>query len=464
MKRKAWFLMFIIVMLLAFNGCSDDKKKVTNNDDELQIQGVVIDAINLIPLVNVDVQLWKDNEQQSIVTTNDLGWFLFDNLESGIYKLFAVVEGFHDFSAENIELNSENGGIAIIDMYPIDENIANPFAAISGTIVQAGKGYIPNATISVSSDSLEQTNGYFTSVVSKSDGSYSIPAIPLLDSNQNPIESFRIRVLADGYLIKVLTGVVLQENNTTYLNIEMTAGSSQGNIIFSDDFETEKAWEYTGFWHRQQNSNILNQAYPQFVQLAPNDDSQGYIPYAYQGSYCFWYGDEANGNFLGEYPPQDSLSGGNGYDDNYGILTSPEIDLTDLDNASISFWTYWEIESVNPNYYGYDIMAINVIEVDNGYAETITKLNPYSDPPVEDRESLPYTSGGFNQAPVWIFHNIDISQYVGQKVHIQFDFQTLDSLYNGFRGWFIDDFKVLDTPGEVVPEPDVKNYQRTPRQ
>jgi hypothetical protein len=167
---------------------------------------------------------------------------------------------------------------------------------------------------------------------------------------------------------------------------------------------------------------------------------------------------------LGEYPPQDSLSGGNGYDDNYGILTSPEIDLTDLDNASISFWTYWEIESVNPNYYGYDIMAINVIEVDNGYAETITKLNPYSDPPVEDRESLPYTSGGFNQAPVWIFHNIDISQYVGQKVHIQFDFQTLDSLYNGFRGWFIDDFKVLDTPGEVVPEPDVKNYQRTPRQ
>ncbi len=75
---------------------------------------------------------------------------------------------------------------------------------------------------------------------------------------------------------------------------------------------------------------------------------------------------------------------------------------------------------------------------------------------MEDRESIPYTSGGFNQAPVWIYHNIDISQYVGQKVHIQFDFQTLDSLYNGFRGWFIDDVKVLDTPGEVIPEPDVK--------
>jgi hypothetical protein len=426
---------------------------------------VVIDAINLVPLVNVTVQLWKNDVQQTTVLTSNTGWFLFDELESGTYKLLANVTGYHAYSANNIVLNTEQGGLAVIDMYPVDETIVNPFSAISGMIIQAGRGAIPNATISISSDNFEQTNGYFSSVVSNSNGSYSMPAIPLLDFNNNPILSFRVRVVAQGYLTKILTGVVLYENNTTYLNIQMEQGNSDGNVLFSDNFETDKGWEATGFWHRQMNADIQNQVYPRLVQLAPNDNSQGYIPYAYQGTYCFWYGDEANGNFLGPYyTEQDSLSGGNGFYSNQGTLTSPEIDLSGRSFASISFWTFWEIESVNPNFNGFDIMSVNVIS-ENNETNTITKLNPYSDPPVEDRESLPYTSGGFNQSPVWVYHHLDISQYVGQKIRLQFDFKTIDSLYNGFRGWFIDEFRVLDSQGETIPEPGKwqGNQQQTQR-
>jgi hypothetical protein len=45
---------------------------------------------------------------------------------------------------------------------------------------------------------------------------------------------------------------------------------------------------------------------------------------------------------------------------------------------------------------------------------------------------------------VWVLEELDLSSYSGQSVNIRFSFDTRDELYNGFRGWFLDDFQIVD--------------------
>jgi len=75
---------------------------------------------------------------------------------------------------------------------------------------------------------------------------------------------------------------------------------------------------------------------------------------------------------------------------------------------------------------------------------SVRKLNPFIDPNDLDRAHKPFSSGGFNRAPVWVLEEIDLSNYAGQIVKIKFDFKTHDELYNGFRGWILDDVEVID--------------------
>lgn len=126
-----------------------------------------------------------------------------------------------------------------------------------------------------------------------------------------------------------------------------------------------------------------------------------------------------------------------------GYMISPEINLTTQSEASLSFWTWFEIESVNPNQYGYDIMEIIVMET-GGTETSLGRLNPYSDPILDDRAALPFTSGGFNKAPLWVMTEYNLTDFVGQTIQLKFEFRTVDGLYNGFRGWFVDNVLVTD--------------------
>jgi len=80
---------------------------------------------------------------------------------------------------------------------------------------------------------------------------------------------------------------------------------------------------------------------------------------------------------------------------------------------------------------------------------TFTELRTLN--PINDVDNLPeqnYSSGGSNTAPIWIQPIFDLSNYTGNTVKIKFKFETKDALYNGFRGWVIDDVAVY---GESVP-------------
>lgn len=220
-----------------------------------------------------------------------------------------------------------------------------------------------------------------------------------------------------------------------------TATALQATPGFSDGFEVESGWTATGFWNRSTLLNIVNVLFPNYVDLAPGDGSLGALPAPFAGSYAFWYGNAATGNYLGAQNSSDYFgSGGTSAAPNSGTLTSPPFTLPVADGQSIvlRFNTWWDIESVNPS--TFDIMQVS-IEDETGAITPLGVLNPSSDPAFL-LESTPFTSGGFNKPPVWVEVAQDVTAFSGRTVRLIYSFDTIDILYNGFRGWVIDNVRV----------------------
>jgi hypothetical protein len=82
------------------------------------------------------------------------------------------------------------------------------------------------------------------------------------------------------------------------------------------------------------------------------------------------------------------------------------------------------------------------------YGTTVLQLNPTVD--ANGQCSDPFSSGtGFQGTPQWVHHNVDLSAFANKMVAIRFFFDTNDSLYNKFQGWFIDNINI--TPRIFAP-------------
>lgn len=231
-------------------------------------------------------------------------------------------------------------------------------------------------------------------------------------------------------------------------------------------------------WHTHESGlNIENQAYKHdLVSLAPNDLSEGKVPDPAEGTKACWYGrgdaDGAveEGNFLNEYGSlevakavseeectecgyENEMNGGTSVRAHSGALISPRIDLSSEDAPlALSFKTWWEIEAVNPNESGFDLMSIEykIEGIGEGEGEwvTLARLNPLTDPEGNNLESLPYSNLGFNQAPNWLQQApISLDRLAGKAFQLRFNFSTVDQLYNGFRGWLLDDVQISHKVG-----------------
>jgi hypothetical protein len=214
-------------------------------------------------------------------------------------------------------------------------------------------------------------------------------------------------------------------------------------------------------WHiHSSDVTGINTAYANgLVKLAPNDTSAGAIP-APIGTKCFWYGngeklDPTFGSFLDiSTSTNDSLDGGNG-SENSSELISPAIDLTNTaGSVYITFDTFWEIESVDPNVNGFDIMTVSVSNDDGVTWRSLARLNPFSDPVSDlDVAPIPFSNTGFNSAPIWLKQEgislVDNNgdSLSGQTIKLKFTFATVDGLYNGFRGWMIDNILIKEGVG-----------------
>lgn len=404
------------------------------------ITGIAKDAVTFDNLTGAIVTLTPaEGGTKSAVTAtvdND-GKYEFANLAVGIYNLSISFAGYKNMGAKNLNLNDGNPFIALL---PVDSSITSAVGGLTGVVLDNNNNPLANASIALSAQDESLTNGYFMTAQTNQFGQFFIGAVPVGITNE-----FKVRCMAANFDVKVTPNVMIQENEMSLVYFKLSP-ATPANLIWSEDFEGDMdGWSMTGFWHVQPNAVITNNAYPMYVKLAPNDGSEAKIPTAYKGSKSMWYGEAATGNFMGTPSTyQSELSGGTSTSSNQGRITSPVISLAGQSVASLNFQSWFEIESVNPNQYGFDLMEVIVVEEGSTFEVLLGRLNPYTDPILSDRAALPFTSGGFNQAPLWKYEEFDLSAYVGKNIRLIFQFKTVDHLYNGFRGWFVDDIKIVD--------------------
>lgn len=227
-------------------------------------------------------------------------------------------------------------------------------------------------------------------------------------------------------------------------------------LPFFDDFESgAPGWVADGQFNLiadPQNFAVLNPAINPTLVVLPDP---GNLPSAFSGAHDWWFGETATGTFIGpgwETVTQTPLNGGTSLEAQTGSLISPAIDLSGVSQAQLRFSTWWEIEGVDVD--AYDLMYVE-ISTDNGVTfDPIGRglLNPLND--VDGESWKNYSSGGLGQPGVWLDQLFDLAPFVGNMVYLRFRFDTVDQLYNGFRGWFIDDVSVTADP---FPAPSISS-------
>jgi hypothetical protein len=221
--------------------------------------------------------------------------------------------------------------------------------------------------------------------------------------------------------------------------------------IFATSFEPIDAnWvddATRGFWHTSTLVGLTNSLYPSLVNVASGDNSAGALPAPFAGANALWFGAEGgdpSGNYAGALA-NTTQTGGTSTAPRTGVATSPIFLVPNAPNGvQLTFQSWFEIESVNPS--GFDVMEVTIRDVDASSSALLVHLNPAADP--GGNSVTPFTSGGFNQPPVWTTITRDLSAYRGHHVQLAFTFDTRDVLYNGFRGWVVDDvaLRVNSTP------------------
>lgn len=101
---------------------------------------------------------------------------------------------------------------------------------------------------------------------------------------------------------------------------------------------------------------------------------------------------------------------------NYSLI-SPVIDLTDVENAALSFNQWYEIET------NYDI---GYVEITSDEGDTWNELGKFS-----------HSTNGMQWAPAFY----DISNYIGSEIQVRFRLKTDGSVVKA--GWYLDDFRIL---------------------
>lgn len=359
----------------------------------------------------------------------------------------------------NVPLTCNNAECETI--HPVNEAI---IGTLSGQVLAQGQP-LANAQVSLSGGAA--TNGAFVTALTDAKGYFSL-AFNVSDELGDTLKNATLMISAPGYIsltkqVAVTSSISGGSQFTLIQNTEATTSIWQET--FEEDSATRDEWEKastveeTKWSLLQKNHKIINKDVNRLVTLAPDDSSNGKLPDPAQGNYAYWYGNSVAGSFLNKeasllteegQPVETRLNGGTSEQAYYGTLTSPVIDLSTTQKPiSLSFKTWWEIESVNPSSRGYDAMDVEV-SVNGGEFKKLARLNPLSDPQTDyNRWSIPFSNFGFNLAPQFAQQEaISLDEYAGQSnMKIRFKFDTVDQYYNAYRGWIIDDIVIQNQPG-----------------
>ncbi len=201
----------------------------------------------------------------------------------------------------------------------------------------------------------------------------------------------------------------IYSSSGTY-TVSMTVEDTQGNIATStkqltvdpeqdddsekldEDFEDNTSgWSTSGLWHLVDDSDQYGDSHSQ--------------------SHSMWYGQDSTGNYDTGSRTTGSLS--------------RSVDLTDTSQAELSFYHWFETESYNGEY---DQVKVTVNDDEVYYRDT-------SDDNVGSEDDF-------------VKETINVSDYTGQAVQLSFVFDSKDDYDNSFRGWYVDDVKLITDSGQ----------------
>jgi hypothetical protein len=133
------------------------------------------------------------------------------------------------------------------------------------------------------------------------------------------------------------------------------------------------------------------------------------------------------------YGQGESATGGGNYNvgDSAGRITSPTIDLTSHETAQLSFNYVLQTEGGAPTY---DHARVLISQDGGAFTPITSNATELTDP-----------------ATGWTKATVDLSEYAGSNIQVQFDFDTGDGALNSFEGWYVDDITV-SVPVTEVPE------------
>lgn len=111
-----------------------------------------------------------------------------------------------------------------------------------------------------------------------------------------------------------------------------------------------------------------------------------------------------------------------------------ELDLTGLTSASLTFWTWFDIE----RWYDYGYVEVSS---DGGRSwQILPGRHTTSDDPLRQAYGPGYSGRSGGETPAWVEESIDLTPFAGRRVLLRFEYVTDDSL--NAPGWAIDDIAV----------------------
>jgi hypothetical protein len=175
--------------------------------------------------------------------------------------------------------------------------------------------------------------------------------------------------------------------------------------IFSDDAESGPAgFTATGLWHREQES------------------ASACSPASRSGDWSWYYGQSSSCDY--ETP---GLA-------NSRTLTTQLIEGLPQD-ARLSFWQRRQTEGLA----AYDISRVDVQADGGGFAPVM----PFAD----ESNAWRHTEDFVPPFPeLGRFSSLDLSDHTGRDVELRFSFATVDSQFNTFLGWMVDDVAIHACP------------------
>jgi uncharacterized repeat protein (TIGR01451 family) len=206
----------------------------------------------------------------------------------------------------------------------------------------------------------------------------------------------------------------------------------QGSSCFEGAEGPSTAWSMTDLWH---------------VEDAASAPCAG----AHSGTHAFYYGIDSQCNY-------------NNGQIKEGFLTSPPFIVTGAGDTNFSFWTKWQVESLNPSCY--DQLWIERLSATAGTWTLLAQVGPVSDPPNGAPLVGVASVTGVGGTPQWEFVQIDLSLFAGPNpMQLRFHYLSSaclaascggktcnppDDNFDSFLGWVVDDISLGCPSGELV--------------